>query len=420
MKTRVILPLLTILLIVFLVWLGFRREIPQLSSTVPKTHSEVVTKVSTRAVVSLAPPSEDLALAETWRLFEISLDKPALDRAVATGDANKWRPIMGQARHFNVRRENGIALLLTYLDHRNAQVRAAAAQYLFEIGSRAGGPVLIRLLEDIAGGERHDVDPVNAAAVLHQYRYPVDGDLIYRTYQKTGSTRLLMYAQLLGSLQSIPEAKSRLRSHGLNDGALMGAGIMRLNDLESIELYNINFKSSDLLRREYAAAAIYRATGNSEYLDYLIAIAEAKVGLRARAGISNDAAEAFRVLQQIVVPETTEALLRIEAAARKNRHEVEANLALLGLYYFHHAYDYVDTVILAQFAGKLPEGLLIGSIWELAAARGTPEIRAAAKAYNQEAYDREFLRKAGRPVESWVFQYIWPEIPSYVRPALKG
>ena len=82
--------------------------------------------------------------------------------------------------------------------------------------------------------------------------------------------------------------------------------------------------------------------------------------------------------------------------------------------------DYIDGLIMAQFTSKLPEGLMIGSIWELAAARRTPEIEAAANAYNREAYERKFLRKSGRPVENWIFNYIPPEILSYVRPPLNN
>jgi hypothetical protein len=119
----------------------------------------------------------------------------------------------------------------------------------------------------------------------------------------------------------------------------------------------------------------------------------------------------FRVLQQTVVPASTEALRRVEAEARKSRNELAATRALFGLFYFHRDYDYIDKLILAQFSGKLPPGLSIVGVWELAAARRTPEIEAAAKAHNFEAYEREFLRKAGRPVESWVFQYVLPEVP---------
>jgi len=80
---------------------------------------------------------------EMWRRFEISLDKQALDKAITTGDPGQWRPILGQARHFNIPREKGIALLLKYLDHSDLQVRIAAAEYLFQLGSRASGPVLV-------------------------------------------------------------------------------------------------------------------------------------------------------------------------------------------------------------------------------------------------------------------------------------
>jgi len=105
--------------------------------------------------------------------------------------------------------------------------------------------------------------------------------------------------------------------------------------------------------------------------------------------------------------------------ARMTKRGLEAEKALIGLFYFHHDYTYVDSRIMAQFTGTIPkDGLLIGSIWNLAAARHTPEIEAAAKAYNREAYEREFIRKEGRPVESWIFQSIPPYIPADVRPPL--
>ncbi len=419
MKTRVVVFLAALLLVVFVVWLNWQDGTQEPGAVSKKVPTDSNGRASNRPEASPAATSTKTELVEMWRRFEIDFNKSALDSAVATGDPYKWRPLMMQALHYNLPREKGIALLQTYLSHPDAQVRAAAAQYLFKLGSRAGGPVLVAFLNDAAGGRRVDVDLVNGAAVLHQYRYPIDADLVYAAYQKNRSSRLLMYAQLLGSELAIPETRARLKSHGFMDGGIMMAGIMRLNDPDSLAIYELNFKSDNAERREAAAAALYRVTGKAEYLDYLIAIAEAKVDLRPRSGSTIDGSQAIRVLQQLVVPETTQALMRIESAARKNRHEVEANRALLGLYYFHRAYDYVDSLIIAQFTGKLPEGLLIGSIWDLARARGKPEIEAAAKAYNREAYEREFLRKAGRPVESWIFQYIPSEIPSYVRPPLK-
>ncbi len=370
-------------------------------------------------VFAVLGPSD---ITDIWHRFEIALDKRKLDAAVATGDEAKWRPIMGEARHFNVPREKGIALLRQYLDYPDAQVRAAAAAYLFELGSREGGPVLVALLKDAAAGKPAAVDLALIAGVLHQYRYPVDADIIYAAYQKSPSSSLLMYVQLLGSPLAIPESEQRLKKLGMLDGALMMAGLMRLNDPESMAIYEANFKSSNATRREQASWALYRVTGDQKYLDYLVEVAEEKVRLRPRSDKSGaDAGPvAFMALQQSVVPQATEALRRIEAKARTTGLSVEASRALLGLFYFHHDYEYVDRLIMAQFTGTLPkDGLLIGSIWDLAAARRTPEIEAAAKAYNREAYEREFIRKEGRPVESWIFQYIAPYIPADVRPPLK-
>lgn len=425
MKIRVI--TIGAVLAVFGVWIWVVRS----EQRTARISAERLTAPDTReksASQAAAPRettnSHGVDLSEMWRRFEIEIDKRALDAAIATGDPYKWQPILGQVRHFNIPREKSIALLLRYLDHRDPLVRAMVAQYLFMLGSRAGGPVLVAFLKDAAAGGSVGVDLVNAAVVLHQYRYPVDANLIYAAYQKTAQAGLLMYAQLLGSELAIPETRQRLKSHGVMSGGLTPAGIMRLNDPDSMAIYEATFGSDAAWKREKAAAALFRVTGEARYLDYLIAVAEAAVGLRPRNDYldanSFNGADAIKVLQQTVLPQSTDALRRIEVAARKNRHGVEADRALAGLFYFHQDYDYVDSLIMAQFTGKLPEGLLIGSIWDMASARGKPEIEAAAKAYNPEAYEREFLRKAGRPVESWIFQYLPPEIPSYVRPPFKG
>jgi hypothetical protein len=420
MKLRILLVLAFALALGFVAWRFYqqRSDTPKQRGGSSKSHADIA-QVQSGGVVN----PDKSGLAEMWQRFEISISKKLLDDAIASRDPGRWRPIMGQARHFNVPREKGIALLRNYLTYSDPEVRASAAQYLFELGSREGGPVLVEFLRQAAEGQTVGTDLTNAAAILHQYRYPVDADLIYGAYKKIGGSRLLMYAQLLGSAEAVELARERLRTHGVYDGGLHMAGILKINDPESIAIYQRNFQAEDGLRREMGAVALFNATGEQKYLDYLIAVAEASVDLRPRGNLidhSNSGREAMMVLQQVVTPQTTAELRKLEAAARKNRHGMEASKALLGLYYFHQDYDYVDSLIMAQFTGKLPEGLLIGSIWDLAAARNKPEIEAAAKAYNREAYEREFLRKAGRPVESWIFQYIPPYIPSYVRPPLTG
>jgi len=264
-----------------------------------------------------ATPSSS-ALAEMWRRFEISVSKRALNDAVESGDPRRWRPIMGQARHFNLPREKGIALLLPYLAHPNSQVREAAAQYLFELGSRQGGPVLIAFLKDAADGKRVDADLVNAAAVLHQYRYHVEGDLIYAAHQKNPNSRLLMYAQLLGSQEAIPETQRRLQSLGIMDGALQMAGLMGLKDPKSMAVYQRYAKSERTEDREFANAALYRVTGDRQYLDYLITVAEEVVGLKPRSDKLGGFAgsEAFLTLQHTRLPEATAALRRLEGSLK--------------------------------------------------------------------------------------------------------
>lgn len=369
------------------------------------------------------PPSELRSdNREVWRRFEISVDKRVLDKAIETGDPSQWRPILGQARHFNVPREKGIALLLNYLDHPDLQLRLAVAEYLFELGSRVSGPVLIELLKSGADRVNVGVDTLaTSARILHQYRYPVDADLIFSAYQATHDVVLLKYAQLLGSELAKPETKKRLLANGTFQSAMMMAGIMKLHDSESMAIYRFILEKSNRAEdREAASAALYRSTNDPIYFDYLIGVAEEKVGLRPRTEKTggNTGRNSFMVLQQTVNPQSTQVLRNIEEHARKTGKSVEAGYALLGLFYFHKDYAYVDNLILDQFAGKRSEGILISSIWELAAARRTPAIEEAAKTYNLEAYEREFIRKAGRPVESWIFQYIPSEIPSYVRPSL--
>lgn len=424
MKTRVTIGAAVLVLTGVLLWLIWPEVNGVRTSSVQSKQLHAGAKLTDKLSASVSVLESPVAdLAEMWRRFEIEIDKRALDDAIATGDPLKWQPLLIQALNFNIPREKSIALLLPYLGHRDPQVRAMAAQHLFALGSRAGGPVLVAFLREAAAGMSTGVDLVNAATVLRQYRYPIDANLLYEAYKKTANVGLLKSAQLLGSELAIPETRERLRSHGIMEGGLTMAGFMRVNDPESMKIYEEIFDSKSAWKREKAAAALYRVTGEARYLDYLIAVAESAVGLRPRGEYldsnSFNGRDAIMVLQQTVLPQTTAALRRIEAAARKNRSEVEADRTLIGLFYFHRDYEYVDSLVMAQFTGKLSDGLLIGSIWDLAAARRTPEIEVAAKAYNQEAYEREFLRKAGRPMESWVVKYIPSDIPWYVLPPLK-
>ncbi len=284
--------------------------------------------------------SKGSSLAEMWRRFEIIVNKQELDDALATGDPGKWRPIMGQARHFNVSREKGIELLRQYLDHADAQVRTAAAEFLFQLGSREGGPVLINLLKEAAEGKSVGSDLAMIAGLLHQYRYPVDADLIYAAYLKNQNSRLLMYAQLLSSPLALPETKQRLLANGTFQSCVQMAGLMRLNDPRSLEAYAKILKSHRAVDREEANWALYAATNDPQYLDYLIAVAEETVGLRSRTDRTdgNTGNVAIMALSQALVPKAKEALERIEAKARTTGMSVEASRALLGLYYFHHDY----------------------------------------------------------------------------------
>ena len=360
-------------------------------------------------------------IAETKRLHEHVLDRSALDKAILTGDPYKWMPVLAEALHFNVTRENGIAWLRGYLSHADNDVRANSAAFLFELGSRDGGPVLVRLFEDIAAGVTVSTSAERMADALYRYRYPIDPDLVFIAYEKQRTPALLMYAQILGSRLAIePTKRALLKSVPYGRGVLM-AGMMRLKDEESIGAY-LKIQQADMRPEAQADVnwALYRATEDDKYLNHLIAVAEESVGLRPPTGISNAHATevAMMALQQSVSPRTTEALRRIDARAREQNLNIAESAALIGLYYFHRDYDYIDRLLLEQFGDKRP-GDGMSRQWELAAARRTPDIEAAARSSNPEAYAREFILKEGRPVETWVFGSISLYIPTDVRPPLK-
>lgn len=343
--------------------------------------------------------------------------------AIESADPSVWSPELSELKNPYVDRIEAIGFLKELLDHEDLQVRIAAAQYLFELGSDSGGPVLRELLEHTDRLGAFGVDPSGVVLVLFQYRYDLDGDDVYDIYASQGDARLLMYAQLMGSEKARAPSRERLLRNGAFQSSAMLAGMMGISDDEALHVYNTVFaKSSRPGDRAQAAWALYMVGGDESYLESLIHIVEMAVGLRERtADYDLDASRtALTALQQTVVPISTTALRRINEAARESGDSLIADGSLSGLFYLHQDYEYVDARILKEFE-RVEAGKGTGRVtWEIAAERRTSEMVDAAKRANPEAYFREFVLKQGRPVESWVFQYLSHTIPYRVRPPIKA
>ncbi len=333
--------------------------------------------------------------------------KRTLQAALATGDASVWEPLMSQLVNPRFRPDQVVSLLETFLDSSDSLVRAVAAQLLLEMGSTKGVEALQNIIRDAANGKNGGMRAVILAAqTLHQYRYTIDQEALYRVYLKTENNDLLVIA----TMQHVPQVREiieKLRAQKETPVKTEWfAAFFGMNDADSIKHY-YGLLDGNMDAQLLGHWALYRATGEMNHLDFVIGKARESVGLD-RAGKDDlpwtVKGSAMDYLQVTTVPESTRTLREIVnfTATKTDGNVADFDRALGALFYLHKDYEFVDQLVLNYFAGRLKgRGIDGGLLYKIAAARATPDVERAAQEFNPTAYEQTFVAMHGRPIEGW-------------------
>lgn len=373
---------------------------------------------SLTAVPAYAPKlaSKDRDADSVPSKFKIHAD--AVRQAVESNDYKIWRPSLLELLNPIYDRNEVIALLSSFLESHNLDVRVVAAEELFKLGSIAGKDALLSVVKAAANGEAiSDQSLLIAISTLHNYRQTIDSGLLTSIYIKHPDLQLLK----LLSLEQVPEAKvivaNIMTQNGFTAGYESEAGMLRMADARSLALFERAASSTNIATRLDANWALYRATGNQDNLDYIIAAAKEGAGVSPKTDKSGEwtGLDAMHYLEVITDPAVVQALREIADYGAKTANSGMLSGALVSLFYIQKDYQYVDQVILSFMKGNLDgHGIDGNMMFEIAAARNTPEIAAAAQARNQDAYERNFIQMKGRATEGILARYITSAIPSDV------
>jgi HEAT repeat protein len=370
--------------------------------------------VSTKVV----PPSEITAKHEPLAAVDVSHDsiedKEGIFAAISSGDPRKWKRRLFDLKNIRYDRKEVIQFLAQFLASKDLDVRTTAAFLLFELGSDLGAQTLREVIrQEASGGKIPDEILVLAADTLRTYHQKIDLGVLYQAYQNDPSPGMLqgLVLEEAPEVRQIVADKIRGTSGSDADTALY-AGMLRLNDKELVDTLTAMAERQDATGID-ADWAIYRATGDPARLGKVIDAAKVAVGLidGTRGNDSDSRHDSLVCLAVTVTPEVTQTLRDISNyTANTDANNFEESFG--SLFYVHHDYGFVDSKVLDFLNGKFSGQGIDGELmWEIAAARGTPEIVAAAQANNPEAYQRYFVSLQGRPIESWIYQAISNSIP---------
>lgn len=384
---------------------------------IPAKKIEQTTTVDTRDIEQRAgspdsfapakPPSVQLELSErtaklTWRDTEAI--RRRLKLAVATKDAKNWEPAFGELLNPNYRKDEAIAVLREYLGDSNREVRIRAAQELYELGSSEGLPTLkLALNPNSMDGDLSAMYVLIAARTLQRAGESIEPEGLSAAYQKYQSVELLKIAAQEGQLWSADVIRQKRVANEMIVPTELLAAYLGMNDAESIQRYNvlltINAESKVL-----GHWALYRATGDTAHLQYVIDVVRKLSGLSsADVDVSGEAGSMAIPLLSItpdpMVTRNLEEIMDYKAGNEVGR-GMNFGGALAALYFVQKDYGFVDQKVRAYFNGNYPvAGGDDELLWQIAEARRTPEIEQLAFVKNPGEYDLRFIRLHGRPIK---------------------
>jgi hypothetical protein len=263
-----------------------------------------------------------------------------------------------------------------------------------------------------------------AANVLHQFRQNLSGDDLFDCWRRYKEQLFLELAVLHEANEAYQYVQDQRTSGQADHSTDWAAAFMGMKDPASMDRYRqLTAQSSDYPTQLLGHWALYQTDGSPEHLDFLAAVAREVAGLAPRTERSQPWAGTsglvFDLLKITMTPEATRILEEIAdgVAKQKTTNSDAFQRAFGALFYLHHDYRFVDQRVLAFMRGEYSGPAVSPSLmWKIAAARGDPEITAAAQAANRTAYEREFQMLGSRPVESWAdLSYV----PRRVAPPLK-
>jgi len=256
-----------------------------------------------------------------------------------------------------------------------------------------------------------------AIGTLHLFRESMDPAILAAAYDKTQDPVLLR----LLSQEDVPAAQwivtDKFKAGGYTPGFESDAGMLALNDPTMIALLKKSAENPDMNVRLGANWALYRATSNQAYLDFVISVANEGAGLGPKTGSLSPwtGLDALQYLEVIDSPVAARALRDIADAGKKAPNSEMFAGAFASLFFVQRDYDYVDQTLLSFMHGELDGHNIDGNMmFEIAAARNTPELAAAAQARSQDAYERNFIRMRGYAVENIAIRYMTTAIPKDV------
>jgi hypothetical protein len=389
------------------VWMARRTGSPARSTAVvpsPQNASTKAAAVSIPIAPSLPPTSH--AGLSTWSWDERR--QAYLDNMLATRDPRKWRTAIGSLNNQHFKREEVIAVLTRLLDYPDPDVRMAVGDQLLQLGSYAGVPALQAILRLAARGELSAELADSASYTLHRYRQIIDPKDLYEAYQRFKTPTIIEIA----TLQQVPEMRDvilewRETQQGYYDMDWMAAQF-GMKDPDSIARYRWLTKGNDVRAEILGHWALYRALGQQSDLDYVISTARQVAGMEPTAEEKRhqrgSRQVAFNYLAATIEPRVTKVLEEIadHVAVHSDGGSALFSRAFTALFYLHKDDAFVNQRVMeflrGQYRGPGVDRELLLSI---AAVRRTPEIDAAALAFNPMAWEYALNRVEGRRPESW-------------------
>ena len=390
-------------------WWVWREDGPRVAGTDndPGRNPQSVRPVSGRSGAEANPAARGWDPARppaVWRT-----DVVAGQLAQAASLLERFR-LLGELRDPRYPRLEAIRVIEPYLNDPDLTVRLQAAELLYQLGSPAAHDFLLALLREAASNTTIPVDSgIQAAGILNRYREQIPADVLIGFQLRSGYPGVTGIMAMQGDPRFAPYVLSAVRTEAIA-GNLFDLGLLASPEGQPLAL-DIYEHTGNETTKVAAAWALFRLTGERSPLDYVLGVADHLVTDRnGIQGVAPGAAQyAFR---EIAVTKDEAAVTFLHRAALESNFGEIRSAAVASLFYVHQDFEFVDDYISRYFVGPTAAENVDGELCRrIAAARAVPAITALAQRQNPDAYYREFVQLAGRPVESWIWNYL-SHVPS--------
>lgn len=311
---------------------------------------------------------------------------------------------IGQLLSHHFDRADAIRVLKIALNDPDSSVRVRAAELLFTLGSPAGKPVLLDIMRAALGSQPEaKSSAANAARILSQFREVIPADLLYPLYREFSHPSLLTTMAMQGDTRYFDFLIEALRSEEIA-GNVFNLGVLGAPNGYAIAKQIFDSTSNE--RTKIAAAwAMFRTGGDRAALGLVLE--------RAALGVTTPKPPELATSATIADARRAVYVTKDEAVRDFLRQAVSTPIAgvnnpsLASLFYVQRDYAFVDPIVRDVLSGHgADRGFDHNLVWRIAAARGTPEIDAAARTQSSEFHELYFNRFKDRPVEGWIWSYL--------------